>query len=242
MSDLHALVGAYALDAVDPLERARVERHLDTCEDCRRETRSFVETAALVAGAVSAAPPAALRRRLLDEVATVRPLPPVGPHAPRHRHTPSAVRRWRPVLVAAAAALVVGVGVGVWQPWHEDPPAQAQLTTTERVLRAADAERVVVEVGEARATLVRSRAVGRAVLVTEAMPPAPAGSAYELWFQAPDGDMVPAGTMPRRTDQTVLLTGDATQATAVGITVEEGGSTPADPTSEPIVLFDLADA
>lgn len=241
MSDLHALTGAYALGAVDPLERSRFARHLETCDECRRETRSFTETAALLARAASAAPPADLRERLLAEAATVRPLPPVGGHRHR-RERPSGVRRWRPALLAAAAALVVGVGVGAWQPWQQEQPAtQARLTTTEQVLRAADAERVVVDVGEARATLVRSRSVGRAVLVTEAMPPAPAGSEYELWFQV-EGDMVPAGTMPRRTDQTVLLAGDATRATAVGITVEAEGSTPNAPSGEPIVLLDLTKA
>ena len=73
------------------------------------------------------------------------------------------------------------------------------------------------------------------------MPPAPKGKDYQLWFQSPAGDMVPAGLMPRRSDQTVLLKGDATTATAVGITVEpEGGSD--QPTTEPIALFDFSQA
>ena len=36
-ADIHALSGAYAVDAVDDIERAEFERHLATCADCREE-------------------------------------------------------------------------------------------------------------------------------------------------------------------------------------------------------------
>ena len=57
-----------------------------------------------------------------------------------------------------------------------------------------------------------------------------------------DGDtFVPAGLMPEGADQVVLLEGPASDADAVGITVE-----PADgsdqPTSAPIAVFDLTEA
>ena len=35
--DIHALSGAYAVDALDDVERARFERHLANCEACRAE-------------------------------------------------------------------------------------------------------------------------------------------------------------------------------------------------------------
>ena len=61
---------------------------------------------------------------------------------------------------------------------------------------------------------------------------------YQLWLQQPGEGMVSAGVMPVQADQTVLLTGDAATAEAVGITVEpEGGSE--QPTSDPIALFDF---
>ena len=37
-NDLHLLSGAYAVDALDDLERARFEAHLRTCADCRTTT------------------------------------------------------------------------------------------------------------------------------------------------------------------------------------------------------------
>ena len=43
-SDIHSLSGAYALDAVDDLERAAFERHLRECEACALEVGELRET------------------------------------------------------------------------------------------------------------------------------------------------------------------------------------------------------
>lgn len=226
MSELHALTGAYAVDALDELERARFEQHLAGCADCRAEVSSLAETAAMLTHAVAMPPPAALRDRVLAEVATVRPLPPVVVTRPVRRWS-----RWLPTLAAAVVLAVVGIGA-VWQPWRGAAP-----TATDRVLQAADAtESTLTFPGGARATLVRSETLHQAVLVTEAMPAAPAGKVYQLWFDVPGSGMVSAGVMPAKADQTVLLEGDADEATGAGITVEPTGGSPA-PTSDPIALF-----
>ena len=49
--DIHSLVGAYAVDAVDDAERARFEDHLATCAECRAEVDSLRGAAALRRGA-----------------------------------------------------------------------------------------------------------------------------------------------------------------------------------------------
>jgi hypothetical protein len=97
-------------------------------------------------------------------------------------------------------------------------------------------------VGEAEATLVRSVSQGRAVIVTKDMPPAPDGKLYELWLQVPTGQMEPAGLMPDGSDNKFLLEGDATEATAAGITVEPAPNGSRVPTTEPIALFDFEQA
>lgn len=235
MSEVHNLTGAYALDALDELERARFERHLSECEDCRAEVAELRETAALLAETVATPPPASLRESVLAGISQVRPLAPEIPPA-----TPVARRRrWIPFLVAAALALIVGVGAAVTQPWADEAP---RLTAAERVLQAPDAEEVFLDLGDAgRATVVRSKAEDRAVIVTEDMVSAPEGKDYELWFQTPEEAMVPAGLMPDAPDQTVVLDGPAAEAIAVGITVEPDGGSP-EPTTEPIALFDLTEA
>lgn len=43
-----ALLGAYALDAVDQAERQQVEAHLSDCAACRRELAQLVEAAGML--------------------------------------------------------------------------------------------------------------------------------------------------------------------------------------------------
>jgi anti-sigma-K factor RskA len=116
------------------------------------------------------------------------------------------------------------------------------MTPAERVLAADDATKVSIPFEDgSKATVVRSLSEGKAVLVTSDMASPPTGKAFELWLQDPAGTMQPAGLMDSGGDHTILLKGDAASATAVGITVEPEGGSPA-PTSDPIALFDLKKA
>jgi hypothetical protein len=74
------------------------------------------------------------------------------------------------------------------------------------------------------------------VLVTEDMPAAPTDHAYALWLQH-DGVMVPAGIMPEGPDNEVLLSGDAASAEGAGITVEDAGEEPTEPSDDVVALF-----
>ncbi|WP_343899698.1 zf-HC2 domain-containing protein, partial [Nocardioides aquaticus] len=77
MTDVHALSGAYAIDALDDAERAQFEQHLALCGECRAEVAGLQEAGAELAATTMATPSAALRARVLADVAQVRPLPPV---------------------------------------------------------------------------------------------------------------------------------------------------------------------
>jgi len=246
--DIHALSGAYAVDALDDIERIRFEEHLAACADCRDEVASLRDSAWMLGSLTDTAPPPELRDRLLAGIKEIRPLPPET--TPKHRAVEapepsdeSSGRRrfgWRTFAAAAAVLAVVGSGtVAAVELIRED--SIQTMSTAERVLNAKDATTVAVDLpGDARARVVRSVSENRAVLVTSDMPAAPAGKVYELWLQH-DEVMVPAGLMPAGSDQTVVLEGDAGDASAAGITVEpEGGSD--EPTSAPIALFDFSQA
>lgn len=234
MSDIHQLTGAYALDAVDDIERARFEQHLTECEDCRTEVASLREAAVLLSETTLATPPPALRESVLAGISQVRPLPPVV------QRTPVVQRRWFPLLVAAAVVAILGVGAAIWQPWT--PSQDASLSAADQILTAPDAHSVAVDLGKAgKATVTLSESVGKAVITTDGMAPAPEGKVFELWLQSPEGEMVPAGLMPPGEDTQMVLEGDAATATAVGLTVEpEGGSE--EPTLPPVALFDFSQA
>ena len=240
----HALSGAYAVDALDAAERVRFEAHLRTCADCRAEVDELREAAALLGLDDEVAPPPALRDDVLAGIERIRPLPPLTRQEPGgatvlplRRRLP--LGRRMPLLVAAAAAVVLllGAGLAVVRPWTDD--RSAAPTAAERILAAADATRVEKSFPDgSRATVVLSRSQGKALIRTRGMAPAPSGKVYELWLQTPAGAMVPAGLMPDRPDTTYVLNGDASQATGVGITVEPDGGSP-QPTSPPLALFDL---
>ncbi len=231
MSDIHALVGAYSVDALDDIERASFDKHLAGCPACRAEVDSLREAAAALADDVAVAPPAELRSLVLTDIARVRPLPPVAPVG-----GPIVRRKWFPALVAAAVIALVGIGGVVWHPWSDD--SSQQISATDQVLADPQAQEFTQELpGGATATIVRSEKLHQAVLVTEDMPPAPDGMVYQLWLQSPDQQMVPAGLMePGQT--TALLEGDAAEAVGAGVTVEPPGGSE-QPTSDPIVLFDF---
>ena len=221
----HALSGAYAVDALDDVERVRFESHLRGCPDCQVEVETLRETAAALS-VDPVEPPARLRAEVLAGIESIRPLPPLIEHGREPAPEP-ARRPWYattgPLLVAAALVLVALVTTVALRPWASD---ENPLSETEQVLAADDRQSYAQEFPDgSTATVVVSRSEGRAVIVTEDMALAPAGKVYELWFQTPEGSMVPAGLMPDEGDATVLLDGDASQATAVGITVEpDGGS------------------
>jgi anti-sigma-K factor RskA len=245
--DIHKLTGAYAVDALDELERARFEQHLAGCEDCRAEVAELTETAALLAETTAVTPPPSLRDSVLTGISQVRPLPPEVPRIPvapagstsATTDSRSGGRRWMPFLVAAAVALLLGIGAAVVQPWSPD---RGSLTAAEQVLQAGDAQNVSLDLGDAgKATVTRSKSHDEAVIVTDGMQEAPAGKVYQLWLMSPEGKFTPAGLMPDEADQTMLLEGHAANAAAVGITVEPDGGSP-QPTTNPIAMFDLENA
>lgn len=231
--EIHALSGAYAVDALDDLERARFEEHLAACAECRAEVTSLQDATLLLSQLSETAPPEALRAKVLAEIKTVRPLPPVVARLERNRP-----RRWRNLVAAAAVLGVLGGGAIAVQQVVQDDTSNNDLVA--QVLAAADVEHVNLEFKSgASATVSRSASEGKAVLVARKMQPAPSGRIYQLWLQDSTGTMISAGTMRGGAESsTVLLKGDANDATAVGITIEpEGGST--EPTTTPIALFDF---
>ena len=248
---LHALSGAYVVDALDDAERTTFERHLPGCVDCQREVASLREATALLADDAALTPPRAMRESVLEGIKRIRPLPPErSAQAPdREEEAPATAnvlpmrpRRRRIATLVAAAAAVVAIGGAVTQPWQDDNPPGQSLSAADQVLAASDAKRVSLDFKDgSRATVVRSLSEGRAVLITQDMAAPPKGKAYEIWLQDKKGAMLPAGMMPKRADNKLLLKGDAAKAAGVGITVEpESGSKK--PTSEPIALFELDEA
>jgi anti-sigma-K factor RskA len=238
--DIHALIGAYAVDAVTDTERAEFEEHLAVCEHCRAELAGLREAAATVGSSVPMTPPPALRDAILGAIGTVRPLPPqlpLEPHLADRRRRPFG-RRFTAAIAAAAAAAALVVGGLAWHPWTGSQPATT--SAVQQVLHAPDAHRYVKHLDSATATVIFSPREGKSVLQARHMPPAPAGHTYQLWYMTASGSATGAGFLtPSGTGtSTVLLNGDADHAALVGITVEPAGGSP-QPTTKPIMTVKL---
>jgi hypothetical protein len=109
--EVESLLGAYALDAVDPDEANIIELHLRDCPRCQAEVAEHRETAALLAHSGQPAPSGVWD----NIVANLEDRPPRPAFLESATVTP--IRRWRPrmsALVAVAAAIMLVVGGEAW--------------------------------------------------------------------------------------------------------------------------------
>jgi anti-sigma-K factor RskA len=192
--DIHALAGAYALDAVDDLERAAFDRHLRECGACAVEVAELRETASWLTHAVAAPPPPRLRESVLAEIGrTAQERPRRGATGPG-RSQRSQLVRWT-VAAVAAAVLAFGVGVGTWVVAQQG--IQQENAQVDAVLAAPDARLVSSEMAGGRVTLIVSPSRNAAVAVLDGLPDPGADKDYQLWMidAAPrDVGVIPGGT------------------------------------------------
>jgi anti-sigma-K factor RskA len=233
--DLHLLTGAYALDALDDVERARFERHLARCSSCREETRGLRETAARLALATAITPPPGMRDRVLAATAHTRQLAPAG----RGIRTPAAHRLRLPRLIAlattaAAAAVIALLLVLQVHSSHQLRAAQAQSQAVAAVLSAPDAhlESSHTSVGGTVTTVI-SASHHEAVITATGMPTLSGSRVYQLWVMSSAGARS-AGLMPAST--TPVLASGIRGGDQLGITIEPAGGT-SKPTTAPIILI-----
>jgi anti-sigma-K factor RskA len=235
-ADVHALTGAYVLDAVSEDERVEFERHLRECAACAQEVRELRETATRLGRAAAVVPPPELKSAVLERVGQVRQDPPQATVVPlRRRDTP-----WVTRITGAAAAVLLVVasvlGVLLVQSRGSVRDAEARAATMATILSAGDA-RVSSQgdEGSGRMTVLSSRSADRALLLADDLPAPPAGHDYQAWTI--DQEAHPAGLLPEGGDA-LLEVDDLGAATVVGITIEPDGGSDR-PSTEPIMTFTL---
>jgi anti-sigma factor RsiW len=225
--DVHALTGAYVLDAVPELERAAFERHLAQCDACAQEIRELRETATRLGQAVAGEPPPWLRSQVMSRISQVRQAPPEqGLLTGGQRRTPGWALRLS--TVAAAVLLVASVVLGVLlvNAQNELGATRQYADSLSTILQAPDA---AVSNGAVRgggsAVVISSRDRDKALVLADGMAD-PGKEVYQGWLLG-NGDPKPAGIM----DGNRLDIGGLDRATSIGITKEPAGGsqTPTQP-------------
>lgn len=238
-ADIHALTGAYALDAVSGVERMDFERHLAECESCAQEVNELRDTAARLALAAAATPPPDLKARVMSQISTVRQLPPETTVVPLRRR--SFGQRLTTVAAAVFFVAAAGLGVVVVQQNGQLDDAQAQAAQMEEILNAPDAELVTLqgESGEGGTMKVAvSRSQDKMLLVSDDLASPPDGKTYQLWAIDGAGPHSMGLLEPNDGEIWQEASGDLSEATTVAVTVEPAGGSE-EPTLPPVMAAEL---
>jgi anti-sigma-K factor RskA len=201
----------YALGSLDGAELHALEKHLEGCASCRRELELLRGDLSLLALTIAGPkPPARARQRLMSAIASEPRLPVAAPASERQQRSWWTALGWNALRWAAAALVVVCVGL-LWQnsTLRQDLASQrARFTDQESKLKQAN--EVVATLLDPGATRIELVAVGNKpqprgkaiyqrrnrnlIFFASNLPPLPMEKIYELWlFPANGGAPIPAG-------------------------------------------------
>ena len=208
--ELADLLGAYALDAVEPDERLAVEEHLVSCPRCAAEVAEHREVAAQLAN-TGAPAPEGIWARILDSLEEPPPELdlPVSPRsapAPTPERAPAttgtgasvtsladrrSVRQWLPLSAAAAVLVVLGLLGGLLladddQSSPRNELAQPSLQdVARRVLNDPDSAKVTLASPDTAAQSLEATAAvepdGSGYLIGTSLPALDESQTYQLW-------------------------------------------------------------
>jgi anti-sigma factor RsiW len=246
--ELHALAGAYALNAVDDAQRARFERHLRGCRPCAQEVRGLAAAVTAMGMAAASEPPPGMKDRVMAAAAVTRQLPPA---AEGRSARPARVARRSPAgqrsqwatrlalgLAAAGLAAVASLGVVTVTTQHQLDSALSRNAAIAAVLAAPDVRIASAPTSAGgTVTVVASAREAAMVLTSSGLRALPSSKVYELWFLG-QGNARRAGLLPPVSggNATPVLASGLEPGDMIGVTVEPAGGTNA-PTTTPIVVL-----
>jgi anti-sigma-K factor RskA len=237
--NIQELLGAHAVDAVDPDEQAAIDTHIETCDACRTEVGRHHETLTLLVSPVVPSPQ--LRDIILTEAGAMdrsSATPAADPpgvvsldqaRADRARRLTAPGRVATVLAAAAAIVLVVGIGFAVGR--HSTPTpdlqalasqAQTQPGSRQVALRSTD--------GQMNATITET-ADGTGYLHSDGLPALASDQTYQLWaFSGADGK-TPISLGVLGPNPTLSTFRADTDVTAFAVSREAGGGSvaPTDP-------------
>jgi hypothetical protein len=198
-ADARISLGVYVLGAIDPAERALVDAHVATCQDCRDELAGLAGLPALLAR-VS-------KEEAIALADTGEPLPAAADEAPGpHRELVATVldltaarrrrRRWREASLGVAAALIIAAGVFGGLRLGSSPAAPPASASGQSGLYVGPPngpmQTVTGKSGSMTATISYS-AMGWGTQLDTKVSGIPVGTSCQLWVIDSNGNRVLAG-------------------------------------------------
>lgn len=245
-AEIETLLGAYAVDAVDPDEADAVEAHLGECPRCRAEVAEHREAATLLSFSGAPAPERVWARIAsgLEETPPfemARPVPIERGRTSRTRGTRRSGRSTRAAFASAlaiAAAVITGLGVQVVRQDHRidrlaaiaDERGLDQAAAAAAVAPNARTVRLATGAGDHVADAV-VLPDGRGYLVRADLPALGRDQTYQLWGVI-GGQTISLGLLGN--DPTISSFRAVGPLTALAITAERAGGAVA-PTTAPVV-------
>ncbi len=219
--ELDELLGAYALDAVDPDERRRVEDYLEANPRALAEVQAHREVATMLAFTGMDAPDD-LWGRISDEIG--EQAPPPGPELAKvmsfddhpKRRSISRVAPWAVSVAAAAVVVFVAVGLADRADAPNDPIANA--VEIARADRDSLTTTLVAEGSGVAADAIIDQD-GHGYVLARDLPTLPDGQTYQLWGVVESGDVISLGIFgPNPEVETFTVEG---AVSALAITIEQ---------------------
>lgn len=235
------LLGAFALDAVDPDEAAALSLHIEQCPRCSQELGSYREVVSLLASTGGDAPAGVwdhIAERVSREGFEREPSTLPAPAAGGERRSPAATRRrhratWWGASVGVAAAAVVIALLGVQVSHLENRIGQVEAATEHQGLTQA-VQAALLDPRAARVPLAAGNSAGRVVaqivalpsgeafLINQAMPSLPSGETYQLWGKV-GTNLVSLGLLGNRPGDIAFYLGPSAPVTSYAVTAEHAG-------------------
>ena len=235
----------YSLGVLQGEERSALDKHLESCADCRRELEHLRgDTALLGLAAGGPKPPERSRGRLMKAVAR------------EPKFTPVPQRSWWGIAGWAAAVAMALVAFAFWGQYENSKRqiaimSQAAIEQQEALEKAREVVETLTATDAMSVTLVAAKTPpqpqGKAIYLRDRsslifmasnMPKLPPQKAYELWLIPKQGAPIPAGMFKPDTRGSAMVVDPplpaGVEAKAFAITVEQETGSPV-PTS-PVVM------
>lgn len=237
------LLGVYALDAVDDVERRRVEILLASDPSARDEVERLRRVTDKLGNAAESAPPAQLWESIQSAIDADSPAHnPLGSTEPTSIFTSKRHRSVnKPFLAAAAVLAVFVIGGAIFAGVRQDenvPSTIAAMTAMANDAASKPGSRTgfLTDPGQTMTVQVVADAQGHGFLMTDPLPALPEDETYQLWA-ANNGTMISLGMLGSNPEMSMVPIDPS--VTELALTREPVSGSVA-PTSNPMATGSLA--